>query len=114
MAIAIRQSINKLRAIQVQSFFVHRAISMSAKLRAEEAIEEMKKKNPYFEKYATKISTLQQTAPEEFLNRLESVEKKTIPKKKEEKQRYILNFDLFFSGLDSYSIFFISAITRNY
>lgn len=92
MAIAVRQSIKTICAIRVQRFFVHRAISMSAKLRAEEAIEEMKKKNPYFEKYASKISTLQQTAPEEFLNRLESVEKKKSPPKKEEKQRYNLNF----------------------
>lgn len=53
---------------------------MSAKLRAEEALEELKKKNPYFEKYASKIATLQQTCPEEFLNRIENVEiKQTTP-----------------------------------
>lgn len=59
---------------------------MSAKLRAEEAIEEMKKKNPYYEKYASKIAALQQTSPEEFLNRLESVEKKSQPKKTEKER----------------------------
>jgi len=48
---------------------------MSAQLRAEKAMEELKNKNPYYEKYASKISTLQQSSPEEFLNRIESVEK---------------------------------------
>lgn len=48
---------------------------MSAKLRAEEALEELKKANPYYEKYASKIATLQQTSPDEFLNRIEKVEK---------------------------------------
>lgn len=86
MAIAIRQSFNTLRAIRIQGIF-HRSISMSAKLRAEEAIEEMKKKNPYFEKYASKISALQQTSPEEFMNRLDSVEKTKSPPKKTEKER---------------------------
>lgn len=61
---------------------------MSARLRAEEAIEEMKKKNPYYEKYAGKIAKLQQTSPEEFLSRLDSVEKKTQPKK-QEKPRFV-------------------------
>lgn len=56
---------------------------MSAQLRAEQAIEEMKKKNPYFDKYAQKIAKLQQTSPEEFLNRLDSVEKQKAPKKPE-------------------------------
>lgn len=52
---------------------------MSAKLRAEEALEELKKKNPYFEKYASKIASLQQTSPDEFLNRIEKVEKTHRP-----------------------------------
>lgn len=86
MAIIIRQSFNTLRAIRIQSIF-HRGISMSAKLRAEEAIEEMKKKNPYFEKYASKIAVLQQTSPEEFVNRLDRFEKQKSPPKKIEKPR---------------------------
>lgn len=56
---------------------------MSAQLRAEQAIEEMKKKNPFFDKYAQKIGELQKTSPEEFLNRLETVEKEKAPKKVE-------------------------------
>lgn len=86
MAIAIRQSLNILRAFRVHSAF-HRNISMSAKLRAEEAIQELKTKNPYYEKYASKLAALQQTSPEEFMNRLESVEKKKSPPKKTEKIR---------------------------
>ena len=53
---------------------------MAAQLRAEEAIDEMKKKNPYYEKYATKISKLQQTLPEEFLSRVDTVVDKKKPK----------------------------------
>lgn len=80
MAFAIRRSLSTLRAIRIQSVFC-RNITMSARLRAEEAIEEMKKKNPYFEKYASKLAALQQSSPEEFLGRLESVEKKGSTKK---------------------------------
>lgn len=84
MAFAIRQSLNILRAIRTECV-ISRNFRMSAKLRAEEALEEMKKKNPYFEKYATKIAALQQTSPEEFLNRLDSANEK--PQKKQEKER---------------------------
>lgn len=38
------------------------------------------KANPYFEKYADKIATLQQTSPEEFLSRLEVTKKKSAAK----------------------------------
>lgn len=34
------------------------------------AVDELQK-NPYFDKYAQKIAKLQQTSPEEFLNRIE-------------------------------------------
>lgn len=86
MAIAIQHSFKILRTIRIQSVF-QRNIRMSAKLRAEEAIEEMKKKNPYFEKYASKIAALQQTSPEEFLNRLETVDPKKKAEKRAEKER---------------------------
>lgn len=82
MAIAIQKSLNTLRHFHIQSIF-YRNIRMSANLRAEEAIDVLKKTNPYYEKYATKIAALQQTSPEEFLNRLESVERKSPPKKTE-------------------------------
>lgn len=86
MVFAVRQSFNRLRAIRIQCVF-QRNITMSARLRAEEAIEEMKKKNPYFDKYASKIAALQQTSPDEFLNRLGSVQQKNGPTKKTEKER---------------------------
>lgn len=85
MAIRFRQSLFALRYIQYQSVF-QRSITMSAKLRAEEAVEEMRKKNPYFEKYASKIAKLQQTSPDELLDRLKQVEETKAPKK-QEKQR---------------------------
>ncbi|XP_053669607.1 ATP synthase mitochondrial F1 complex assembly factor 1 isoform X1 [Anopheles marshallii] len=47
----------------------------SARERSEKVLEELKEKNPYFEKYASKIATVQQSSPEEFLSRLDSVEK---------------------------------------
>lgn len=78
MAICLRSSLNILRTCYLKNTNFYRKITMSAKLRAEEALEELKKKNPYYEKYASKIATLQQTSPEEFLNRVESVEKKKI------------------------------------
>lgn len=86
MAIAIQHSFKILRTIRVQRIF-QRNIRMSAKLRAEEAIEELKKKNPYYEKYASKIAALQQTSPEEFLNRLETVDPKKKAQQKAEKER---------------------------
>lgn len=86
MACCIRKNLIFLRTCYYQNN-IYRRITMSAKLRAEEALEELKKKNPYFEKYAAKIATLQQTSPEEFLNRIESVEKNPSPSEKSKKER---------------------------
>ncbi|XP_049548518.1 ATP synthase mitochondrial F1 complex assembly factor 1 [Anopheles darlingi] len=47
----------------------------SAREQSEKVLEEMKEKNPYFDKYASKIAAVQQRAPEEFLSRLDKVEK---------------------------------------
>lgn len=44
---------------------------------SERAVEELKK-NPYFEKYAGKIAALQQTSPEEFLERVEHREEEKV------------------------------------
>lgn len=46
---------------------------MSAQRRAQEALDKIKEKNPYFDKYADKIAKLQQTSPEEFLERVDKV-----------------------------------------
>lgn len=87
IANCIRNNLNKLRPCYFKNNNFTRKITMSAKLRAEEALEELKKKNPYYEKYASKIATLQQTSPEEFLNRIESVEKKPNPAEHSKKER---------------------------
>ncbi|XP_017471978.1 PREDICTED: ATP synthase mitochondrial F1 complex assembly factor 1 [Rhagoletis zephyria] len=50
-----------------------RNLSMSAMRRAQEALDKIKDNNPYFEKYADKISKLQKTSPEEFLDRVDKV-----------------------------------------
>lgn len=86
MAFALRRSIKSIAENARNAG--KRSIAMSARLRAEEAIEEMKKTNPYFEKYAIKLATLQQSSPEEFLAKLESVQKPKPPQKKEETPRY--------------------------
>lgn len=66
---------------------------MSAKLRAEQALEELKTKNPYYEKYASKIANVHQTSPDEFLNRIEKAEEQKTPAEKtsSEKERFVIN-----------------------
>lgn len=83
MALVLRKSFTSLNPLKFSRF-----ITMSAQLRAEKAMEELKNKNPYYEKYATKLSTLQQSAPEEFLHRIETVEKQKTKPKPEAKPRY--------------------------
>lgn len=83
MALVLRKSLTSLNPLKFGRF-----IAMSAQLRAEKAMEELKNKNPYYEKYASKLSTLQQSAPEEFLNRIETVEKLQSKPKPEAKPRY--------------------------
>lgn len=68
------QSVNKT---------ILRSIRMSAMRRAEEALSKIKETNPYYEKYAKKIADLQQTSPEEFLERVDKV---VQPVKKEKTQ----------------------------
>lgn len=80
----LRQTVKSLSS--TCRVIINRNIAMSSRLRSEEALDELKKKNPYFEKYASKIAALQQTSPEEFLQRVESVEKNQ-QELKEEKPR---------------------------
>lgn len=47
----------------------------SARERSEKVMTELKEKNPYFEKYSKKIAAVQQESPQEFLSRLDQVEK---------------------------------------
>ena len=68
---------NKFRNDQIK---ITRTFSLANCLKTEEK-EEMDelKKNPYYAKYADKIAKLQNTSPEEFLNRLEAASTKSKP-----------------------------------
>ncbi|XP_038219725.1 ATP synthase mitochondrial F1 complex assembly factor 1-like isoform X1 [Zerene cesonia] len=54
---------------------------MTTASKCEKAMENLQK-NPYFEKYAERIASLQKTSPEEFLKRLEEQEKSREQEKK--------------------------------
>lgn len=85
MAIVVRLLFT--RFLTIPNLTVRRSI-MTSQPKLEKAVEELKK-NPYFEKYSTKIATLQQTSPEEFLSRVEAQEKKkSEPKFGGIKERY--------------------------
>ncbi|XP_014357089.2 ATP synthase mitochondrial F1 complex assembly factor 1 [Papilio machaon] len=56
---------------------------MTSPTKLEKAVEQLQK-NPYYEKYADRIATLQKTSPQEFLQRLEE-QQKTKQKEKEKK-----------------------------
>lgn len=92
MAFCIRQTLNTVRTIRVPSVLGNRSFRMSAKLRAEQALEDLQKKNPYFEKYAGKIAALQKQSPEEFLSRLDSVDKTQNTKETKEKPRFVSTY----------------------
>ncbi|XP_061400675.1 ATP synthase mitochondrial F1 complex assembly factor 1-like [Musca vetustissima] len=64
---------NTLGLLRTNNSTIVRTITMSAQRRAQEAVEKLKEKNPYFEKYADKIAKLQQTSPDEFLQRVDKV-----------------------------------------
>ncbi|XP_044762531.1 ATP synthase mitochondrial F1 complex assembly factor 1 [Coccinella septempunctata] len=64
----------------------NRGIMTTAK-KAQKAVEELKQ-NPYFEKYAEKIAKLQQTSPEELLQRIEKKEVQQEEQKKAAERQY--------------------------
>jgi len=73
--ITICRSVNQFRTIMTSP-----ALREKVAKDADEAAGELKN-NSYYEKYAQKIATLQQTSPEEFLSRIEAREKeKSKPK----------------------------------
>lgn len=84
MAIAIAKYRNIVPKV---SFLLNRQFKMSAQLRAEKAIDEMKKSNPYFEKYAQKIAVIQKESPEEFLAKIDKLEAVTNKKSDPSKER---------------------------
>nr|XP_034193653.1 methionine--tRNA ligase, mitochondrial-like isoform X2 [Osmia lignaria] len=59
---------------------LEKKLIMTSCSRLEKALEKLQK-NPYFDKYAEKIAKYQETKPEEFLERVESQEKKLQEKK---------------------------------
>ncbi|KYM98235.1 ATP synthase mitochondrial F1 complex assembly factor 1, partial [Cyphomyrmex costatus] len=61
---------------------------MMSRTRLEKALEELQR-NPYYDKYAQKIAKLQQTSPEQFLQRVEQQEK---IREKQEKHKKAANF----------------------
>lgn len=60
---------------QIPAVATFRSFRMTARQRSEKVLEQLKESNPYFGKYANKIAAVQQRSPEEFLAKLESVEK---------------------------------------
>lgn len=54
---------------------------MTTPTKSEKALENLQK-NPYFEKYAERIATLQKTSPQEFLRKIEEQEKNKEAEKK--------------------------------
>lgn len=64
---------NTLGLLKTNNSAIVRTITMSAQRRAQEAVDKLKEKNPYYEKYADKIAKLQQTSPDEFLQRVDKV-----------------------------------------
>nr|XP_012222808.1 PREDICTED: ATP synthase mitochondrial F1 complex assembly factor 1 [Linepithema humile] len=63
---------------------VERSI-MTSRARLEKVLQELEK-NPYYDKYAQKIAKLQQTSPDEFLQRVEQQETK-VREKKEKREK---------------------------
>ncbi|XP_063707308.1 ATP synthase mitochondrial F1 complex assembly factor 1 [Culicoides brevitarsis] len=67
-----------LRGYQIKTIFRTTKCTFmmsSVRARSEKVMAQLKEKNPYFEKYSKKIAAVQQESPEEFLSRLEKVEK---------------------------------------
>lgn len=92
MAFSLRKNLFKFNFT-----FPKRNFRMSATQRAEEAIEELKTKNPFFEKYAAKLAAAQQSSPEEFLKKVEERTKITAGKKKDtsdgRNERFMFKFE---------------------
>lgn len=85
MAILLRNASRILRLLTVKYTSVNPSVLpgrhiMTTRPRLEKALDNLQK-NPYFGKYAQKIAKLQQTNPEEFLQRIEEQEKKQLQEK---------------------------------
>lgn len=90
MALALRLLVSQ-RSSALLQIVCRRSIAMSSVRRqTEEAVEQLKSKNPYYEKYAAKLAALQQAAPEEFLDKVTKVVQPQTAPKPVEKPRYKL------------------------
>jgi len=72
----------RISAFSTWDSLVRRGIMTTPEQRAKEAVDALKG-NPYYEKYAKKISDLQKTSPEELLSRLAAFEEKKKLKKRD-------------------------------
>lgn len=61
---------------------------MTSSVKLDEALEKLQK-NPYYEKYSQRIAQLQQTSPEEFMQRVEQADKQ----KEEERRKKFASVD---------------------
>lgn len=94
MAICSRYFLSSLK----QAYYVgSRGITMSTPNR-EKLLEDLQK-NPFYEKYSTRIAALQKTSPEEFMQR---VEQQQSNKEKEKKTK--------FASVDTRSVTIILSI----
>ncbi|XP_076758446.1 methionyl-tRNA synthetase, mitochondrial [Xylocopa sonorina] len=85
MAIRLRNTIRLPMLIFTENNLIgtksyNKRFIMTTRTKLEKVLENLEK-NPFFDKYANKIAKLQQTSPEEFLQRIESQEKKLQRKK---------------------------------
>lgn len=86
--------VKTLTRSNIHTQFSKRYFTMSAS-RLEKAIDDLED-NPYYAKYASKIATLQETSPEEFLSRVEERQKqKQIPKEVTFKKGYFYHASVF-------------------
>ncbi|XP_017892573.1 methionine--tRNA ligase, mitochondrial-like [Ceratina calcarata] len=76
----VRLSVLTFKNVSIITSNCNKRYIMMSRARLEKAVENLEK-NPFFNKYADKIARFQQTSPEEFLQRVESQEKKLQQKK---------------------------------
>lgn len=70
-----KQCLRVIALNQIPAVATFRSFRMTARQRSEKALEQLKESNPYFGKYAKKIAVVQKSSPEEFLAKLDRVEK---------------------------------------
>lgn len=92
MAIPLQNAIRLPLLISMRNVFVgtnncNKKYIMTTCTKLEKVLENLEK-NPFFDKYAKKIAKLQQTSPEEFLQRVEKEEEKIQRKREKQEEEY--------------------------